>query len=53
MRASVGIDDETGSAGSVTFEVLVDGILRWASPRLTGSDGPVAVDVPLTGARQL
>jgi beta-galactosidase len=53
FTAAVGVDDEVGGNGSVTFEVWADGVRRWTSARLTGNDGPTAVDVPLTGARQV
>jgi hypothetical protein len=51
--ADVGVDDVCGSAGSVVFQVQVDGAARFTSPLLTGSSPTVRVDVPVTGGRQL
>lgn len=50
----VGVDDEVGSAGSVSFQVLADGVLLFDSGLITGVDGPLytgALDV--RGVREL
>ena len=53
FNATVGVDDETGSAGSVVFQVYVDDVLRYTSPTLTGASVSSTVSVSLTGATQL
>lgn len=53
FQATVGLDDRAGALGSVVFRVLVDGKERFASPAMTGRDGPKSVDVDLSGARLL
>jgi lysophospholipase L1-like esterase len=45
--ADIGVDDEVGGAGSVVFQVYVDGALKYASPTLTGSMGKTSIAVPL------
>lgn len=50
FHATVGVDDETGSNGSVTFEVHADGAPVFDSGVLTGAGGSAAVEVSLTGA---
>ncbi len=51
--ADVGIDDTCGSAGSAVFQVLVDGVVRYASPVMRGSSETQRVTVGVTGGRQL
>jgi beta-galactosidase GanA len=51
LTAVVGVDDEVGNAGSVTFLVLVDGVARYTSPRLTGASAALPIDVDVTGAQ--
>ncbi|UKY49177.1 NPCBM/NEW2 domain-containing protein [Streptomyces inhibens] len=53
FTADAGIDDEIADYGAVTFSVEADGKVLWTSPRLTGKSAPVAVDVPLGGARHV
>jgi beta-galactosidase len=53
FRADAGVDDETGSAGSVVFEVWVDGALKARTATLTGAGGAEKVDVDLTGGNRL
>ena len=53
FAANIGVDDETGDRGSVVFEVLVDGVSKFKSGVLKGTDGPQAVSVPLSGSTQL
>ncbi|MFI5728517.1 glycoside hydrolase family 2 TIM barrel-domain containing protein [Kribbella sp. NPDC051587] len=53
FTADVGVDDEVGSAGSVSFEVYADGTRRYASPTLTGDDPATPVTVDTTGVTTL
>lgn len=53
FTASVGVDDEVGARGSVVFQVLVDGKSAYDSGVLRGTDGPRAVNVDVSGAREL
>ncbi len=53
FTAAVGVDDEVGAGGSVVFEAWADGSRVWSSPRLTGADGPAAVNLPLAGVARL
>lgn len=52
LAATIGIDDAAGSAGSVTFRVLIDG-KEAVSQLLTARDKPIDVVAPLTGARRV
>jgi hypothetical protein len=51
--ADVGVDDACGSAGTVVFRVLVDGVVRFQSARLTNQSATVPVSVDVAGGRQL
>jgi beta-galactosidase len=53
LRADVGVDDETGSAGSVTFEVWGDGTRLAQTGVRTGADPAQRLDVDVTGVRSL
>ncbi|WP_233625455.1 glycoside hydrolase family 2 TIM barrel-domain containing protein [Actinoplanes sp. ATCC 53533] len=53
LRADVGVDDETGSAGSVTFEVWGDGSRLAQTGVLTGAAPAQRLDVDVTGVRRL
>jgi beta-galactosidase GanA len=53
FTATVGVDDEVGSAGSVRFSVLGDGRTLAATPTLTGTSASVPLDVDLTGVGEL
>jgi hypothetical protein len=53
FTATVGVDDEVGGAGSVTFSVLADGRALTTTPVLTGSSASVPIDVDVSGAQQL
>ncbi len=53
FTAVVGVDDEVGSAGSVTFTVLADGRTVAATGVLTGSSASVPLDVDVTGAQRV
>jgi hypothetical protein len=53
FTATVGVDDEVGSAGSVTFSVIADGQTLTTTPKLTGSSASATINVPVTGAQVL
>ena len=53
FTATVGVDDDRGSAGSVTFAVLADGRQLAQTPVLTGSDASQTLIVDVTGASVL
>jgi hypothetical protein len=53
FTATVGIDDEQGSAGSVTFSVIADGRTLVTTPRQTGSSDNQTIDVSVAGAKIL
>jgi hypothetical protein len=53
FHAVVGVDDEQGSAGSVTFSVISDGKTLQTTPVLTGSSASVTLDVDITGTQLL
>lgn len=53
FTATVGVDDEEGSAGSVTFSVIADGETISTTPILTGSSASVAIDDDVSGAQRL
>ncbi|GGW10504.1 beta-galactosidase [Streptomyces capoamus] len=51
LTADVGVDDETGGAGSVTFSVIADGRTLVTTPTVRGGQSAVAVDVDVSGAQ--
>ncbi len=53
FTSDVGVDDEVGNRGSVTFEVWVDGVRKYASAVLAGKDAAVPVSVDVSGASTL
>lgn len=53
LTATLGIDDVTGSQGSVTFEVWADGERVFDSGRVVGADAGVPLDVDLSGRHWL
>jgi len=58
LDAEIGIDDETGSRGSVIFRVYVDtGDGQWQrryeSPIVRGGQAPVPISVDLKGAKRI
>jgi lysophospholipase L1-like esterase len=48
FRADIGVDDEVGNAGSVVFQVYVDNVLKYTSPKMTGTSStiPISVAIP-------
>jgi beta-galactosidase GanA len=53
FTATVGVDDEQGAAGSVTFSVVKDGVTLTTTPVLTGSSASIDLDVDITGTQLL
>jgi hypothetical protein len=53
LTATVGIDDEMRSNGSVRFEVWGDGELLFQSEALTGSSAPLPIEVDVSGVSEL
>jgi alpha-galactosidase len=53
FTASVGVDDEIGTRGSIEFQVTGDGKTLWESGVLKGGDPAKAVSVDLTGVKLL
>ncbi len=51
--SDIGVDDEVGANGSVTFKVYGDNQLLFESGTLTGNDGAGKVDVSVAGYTQL
>jgi glucose/arabinose dehydrogenase len=49
MLATVGVDDETNSAGSLVFQVWTDGTKLFDSGTVTGTSAAQAVNVNVTG----
>ena len=53
FTAVVGVDDEVGTAGSVIFQVLVNGIQRYDSGVMTGTTAAKSVTVDISGGTEL
>ncbi len=53
LLAAIGVDDEVGDRGSVTFEVWLDGVKAFGSPVLHGSDKAMLVDLKIAGKNEL
>ena len=53
FTATVGVDDEVGTNGSVTFSVVSDGMTLSTTSVLTGSSASVSLDVDITGTQLL
>ena len=53
FTASAGIDDETQGAGSVTFEVWLDGVRVVASGVVRGGSAPLSGTLDITGRQEL
>lgn len=51
--ADVGVDDECGARGSVVFQVLVDGAIKYTSPTLSASSTTPSVKVAVTGGQRV
>ncbi|MEW6744189.1 MAG: NPCBM/NEW2 domain-containing protein [Planctomycetota bacterium] len=53
FTAQVGVDDETGGRGSVTFTAIGDGRTLFRSGLMRGGDPPQSIAVDLTGVSEL
>jgi glucose/arabinose dehydrogenase len=53
LIADVGVDDSVGDSGSVVFQVYLDGAKAYDSGLVRGSDLRKAVNVDVTGKREL
>ena len=53
FKAVIGVDTEVGTAGSVVFEVWVDGRRLYVSPLMRGGMPGVAIEVPVEDALEL
>ncbi|WNM29898.1 beta-galactosidase [Streptomyces sp. Li-HN-5-11] len=51
FTADVGVDDETGGGGTVTFSVIADGKALVTTPTIKGKQSAVPIDVDVTGAQ--
>jgi hypothetical protein len=51
FTATVGVDHEAGTAGTVTFSVTLDGKVLTTTGTLTGKSSAVNIDVPVTGGQ--
>ncbi|MFI6436071.1 beta-galactosidase [Streptomyces sp. NPDC050759] len=51
LTAQVGVDDETGGAGTVTFSVIADGKTLVTTPTISGRQAAVPIDVDVSGAQ--
>ncbi|MGW5352822.1 beta-galactosidase [Streptomyces sp. NPDC004031] len=53
LTAQVGVDDETGGGGTVTFSVIADGKVLTTTGTIRGKQAAVPLDVDITGAQVL
>jgi hypothetical protein len=53
FTAVIGVDDEVGSNGTVTFQVWTDGVQRYSSGIMTGAIAGKSISVDVAGASQL
>jgi hypothetical protein len=53
FESAIGIDDQAGKGGSVTFQVLGDGKELYKSPVVRGGTVPVVIAVPVKGVKKL
>ncbi len=53
FTAQVGVDDETGGAGTVTFSVVADGKTLGTTPVIRGHQSATSLNVDVTGAQVL
>jgi len=53
FKADLGVDDEVGANGSVTFEVYADATKVYDSGTMTGSSASKQVDAAISGVTQL
>jgi uncharacterized protein (DUF1800 family)/fibronectin type 3 domain-containing protein len=48
-----GIDDEVGNRGSARFQIWLDGVKVWETPKVDGDDQPRSVVLSVAGKREL
>jgi chitodextrinase/glucose/arabinose dehydrogenase len=53
FKASIGVDEEVGNAGSVQFQVWADGGRLWQSSVVGGDFDGAAIDIDVTGKQEL
>ncbi|MBM0743681.1 NPCBM/NEW2 domain-containing protein [Phormidium sp. CLA17] len=53
FSSNIGVDDEVGNAGSVVFQVFVDGIQLFTSSKMTGATATQLVNLDVTGKQSL
>lgn len=53
LIADVGLDDSVGDAGSVVFQVFLDGVKAFDSGLMQGSDARRPLNIDLSGAEEL
>src|SRR6202012_4110487 len=53
FTATVGVDDEQGSAGSITFSVIADGKTLITTPRQTGSSANITINQAIPAGTQI
>ena len=53
FESAVGVDGDVDGKGSVIFAVYVDGVKKYDSSIMKGTDSPKLVSVDLTGAKRL
>ena len=53
FTAQVGVDDEKGGAGTVTFSVVADGMTLVTTPVIRGHQSATSLNVDVTGAQVL
>lgn len=51
--SDIGVDDEVGNSGSVTFTVLLDGKQIYTSGLMNGTSANKSIDVSVVGGKQL
>jgi beta-galactosidase GanA len=51
LTAAVGVDDESGNGGTVTFSVVADGRTLVTTQTIRGKQAAVPIDVDVTGAQ--
>lgn len=53
FSSDIGVDDEAGSNGTVTFQVWADGAILYDSGRMSGSTSTKTLNIDVTGKQEL
>lgn len=53
FQATLGVDDEVGDKGSITFKIYGDGKALFEKPVMRGGDAPAPVDLDISGVTML